>query len=152
MSLRKKEERSGKVRIILSLSYVAKLPIAPNSERIDFKRQMTLLSALARFIKQTAGADDCDATKNATLGSAISLCISLHYICFLDLDISIKLCRILCIIAIGNCQDHQLQNWFVTRSCLAGFQFRTIQKREEDSCLQLKSIFPGTLWKEDIVA
>lgn len=28
--IKKKEERSGKVRIILSLLYVAKLPIAPS--------------------------------------------------------------------------------------------------------------------------
>lgn len=71
------------------------------------------------------------------------------------MDIHIKLSRIaksvylLCIIAIGNNQDHWLKNQFVSQSCLASFQFHAIRKKEEDICLQLKSFFPGTPWEQD---
>lgn len=64
----------------MSLTYVAKLPFASNKERIEFKWQMTTLSALAGFISQKAGVNDCSSTENVTLGSAISLRISSNYI------------------------------------------------------------------------
>ena len=69
------------MRIILSLTYIAKLPIASNKQGTEFKWQMTALSALARFIRQKAGVNDCNSTKNVTLVSAISLCVLLNYIC-----------------------------------------------------------------------
>lgn len=68
------------MRIILSLTYVAKLPIDSNKKRIEFKWQMTTLSALAGFISQKAGVNNCNSTKNVTLGSAIRLCILFNYI------------------------------------------------------------------------
>lgn len=75
------KQKKGKLRIILLLTYVAKPLTASNKEMFEFKWQMTTFSALAVFIKQKAGVNDCNSTKNRTIASEISLCISLNCIC-----------------------------------------------------------------------
>lgn len=65
---------------MLSLTYVAKLPIASKREKMEFKLQMTTLPSLAGYISQKAGVNGCNSIRNITLGSAVSLCISLNYI------------------------------------------------------------------------
>lgn len=87
----------------------------------------------------------------------LQLLYAFHWIKFayLDLDVCIKLSRIvksvyiLHIIAISNNEDHQLNNQVVTQNYLASFQFYAIRKKEEEICLQLKSLFPGTPWEQD---
>lgn len=75
------QQTKGKLRIILLLTYVAKPLTASNKEMIEFKWQMTTFSALAVFRRQKARVNDCNSTKNITIGSEISLCISLNCIC-----------------------------------------------------------------------